>query len=67
MASGVGLGLLHRFSADSEPGLVRILPDEVEITRSYWLVLRPEHQKSPHTRAVIAFIDDLLARYRALL
>jgi DNA-binding transcriptional LysR family regulator len=67
VASGVGLGLLHRFSADSQPGLVRILPDEVEITRSYWLVQRPEHQKSPRTRAVIAFIDELLDRYRARL
>lgn len=67
VASGVGLGLLHRFSADSEPGLVRILPEQVEITRSYWLVLRPEHHKSPRTRAVIDFIDDLLARYRTRL
>lgn len=67
VASGVGVGLLHRFSADSQPGLVRILPQDVEITRSYWLVLRPEHQKSPRTRAVIAFIDELLDKYRSLL
>jgi DNA-binding transcriptional LysR family regulator len=67
VASGVGLGLLHRFSADNQPGLVRILPDDVAITRSYWLVLRPEHQKSPRTRAVIAFVDEVLERYRARL
>lgn len=67
VSSGVGLGLLHRFSADSEPGLVRILPNVVEITRSYWLVLRPEHQKSSRARAVIDFIDDLLDRHRPLL
>lgn len=67
VSSGVGLGLLHRFSAESEAGLVRILPGETDITRSYWLVLRPEHQKSSRIRAVIAFIDDLLARHRALL
>jgi DNA-binding transcriptional LysR family regulator len=65
--SGVGLGLLHRFSAESEQGLVRILPKEVEITRSYWLVLRPEHQKSSRTRAVIDFMDELITRFRPLL
>ncbi|AKM11876.1 LysR family transcriptional regulator [Croceicoccus naphthovorans] len=44
VAAGAGLGVLHCFSADNDPDLVAIFPDE-RITRTYWLVThRDTHQ-----------------------
>ena len=66
VAAGMGLGLLHRIAAEPDDRLVRILPAEIEVTRSYWLVLHADQQRTPRIRAVVAFLDDLLARVRPL-
>ncbi|HBS98833.1 LysR family transcriptional regulator [Salipiger marinus] len=35
---GAGLGIVHDFALPAAPGLVRVLPDEVALTRSFYLV-----------------------------
>jgi DNA-binding transcriptional LysR family regulator len=62
VASGLGLGILHAFAADADPRLVRVLPGNVEVTRSYWLVVHKEQQRLPRVRAVIDFLTDLVSR-----
>jgi DNA-binding transcriptional LysR family regulator len=64
VAGGLGIGVLHAFTADSDPRLVRVLADEVEVRRSYWLVLHEDQQRLPRVRAVIDFLDEIVARYR---
>jgi DNA-binding transcriptional LysR family regulator len=64
VANGVGLGILHAFAADADPRLVRILPQTVEVTRSYWLVVHKEQQRLPRARAVVDFLTELVARNR---
>ncbi len=40
IAQGAGVGIVHDFTLPHSPGVVRLLPDEVSLTRTFWL-LRP--------------------------
>jgi DNA-binding transcriptional LysR family regulator len=64
VAAGLGLGMLHVFAAEADGRLVRILPEKVEIVRSYWLVMHADQQKLPRIRAVVDFLDELVAENR---
>lgn len=57
--ASAGLGLLPCFMADRHPDLVRVLPDEVSIRLTYWLVTRPETLRRPEVAAVV---DAIRAR-----
>lgn len=46
VASGLCLGVLPAFVAESEPGLVRILPQEMSLSRTYWLVTRRDQART---------------------
>lgn len=64
VSGGFGLGVLHLFAAEHDPALVRLLP-EVEIRRSYWLAVHADMQRLPRVRAVMDFIDAVVANRRA--
>ncbi|BDW85321.1 LysR family transcriptional regulator [Roseicyclus marinus] len=36
--AGAGLAIVHDFALPAAPGLVRVLPDQVRLTRTFWLV-----------------------------
>lgn len=63
VAAGIGLGLLHVFAAEDDPNLVRLLP-EIQVTRSYWLVVHEDNRRSPRIRAVGDFLDTLVKARR---
>lgn len=67
VAGGLGLGVLHAFAADRDPRLVRVLADEVEIRRSYWLVIHADLHTLPHIRATGEFLDAMIAANRGRL
>jgi DNA-binding transcriptional LysR family regulator len=60
VAQGVGLGLLHRFVALGDPSLVPVLPIEINVTRTYWLVTHADLQKASPVRAIIDFLVDVV-------
>lgn len=64
VASGLGLGVLHRFSADRDPRLVQVLEREVALTRSYWVSIHEASQRTPRVRAVLDFLGELVGRHR---
>jgi len=64
VAAGMGLALLHRFAAREDARLVPVLEVPVDIVRSYWLVVHADRQHLPRVRAVIDFIDELVADNR---
>jgi DNA-binding transcriptional LysR family regulator len=64
VVAGTGLGVLHVFAATADKRLVRILPSEVEVWRSYWLVMHADMQRLPRMRAVIDFIEGIAAPMR---
>lgn len=65
VASGLGLGVLHRFTADKDPRLARVLKDEVVLTRSYWVSVHEALQRVARVRAVIDFLDELVDAHRS--
>jgi DNA-binding transcriptional LysR family regulator len=54
--AGAGLCVLPAFLAVEEPGLVRVLPDEVRLTRSLWLIVHQDLAELARIRAVVRFI-----------
>jgi DNA-binding transcriptional LysR family regulator len=56
VVAGAGLGLLPRFMVDEAAGIVAVLPDEVEIRRTYWLITPKESQRRPAVRATAEFL-----------
>lgn len=61
VANGLGIGLLHAFAADEDERLVRLLPDEIEVVRTYWLAMHEDQRSVPRVRAVVDLIDGLVA------
>ena len=35
---GAGVGIVHDFALPAAPGLVKIIPDQVSLTRAFWLI-----------------------------
>ncbi len=60
VAAGLGIGVLHVFTAGEDDRLVRLFADEIEVQRSYWLIFHADQQRLPRVRAVIDFLADLV-------
>ena len=60
MTSGIGIGIIPVYQASQDPKLIRILPNDVEEIRTYWLSVHPETQHLPNVRAVIDFLGDVI-------
>jgi DNA-binding transcriptional LysR family regulator len=58
---GAGIGVLPDFMAANHPGLVRLLGDDVEITRSFWLVTHRDMTKLARIQAVSGLIQKQAA------
>lgn len=56
VASGLGFGLLHCFAVQPHMRVVRVLPQAVEVVRSYWMVLHTDLARVPRIRAVADFV-----------
>ncbi|ALE91305.1 LysR family transcriptional regulator [Arthrobacter alpinus] len=66
--ANAGIGMLPAFMADGQPGLVRVLPKEVEQKVQFWAASRPESLRSPAVQAVVAaFLQETRARRQQLL
>lgn len=65
VAAGLGLGVLHVFTAEQDDRLVRLMATEIEVMRSYWLIFHADQQRLPRVRAVIDFLDELVRDNRA--
>ena len=64
--SGVGLGILQLYQAGQDPALVRVLPNDVEETLSYWLSVHPDSRNLPNVRAVMDFLIEIIREKRDL-
>ena len=44
--SGAGLGIVHDFAIPACPGVVRILAEDISLTRSFWLIRHADDRRS---------------------
>lgn len=65
--SGLGVGILPCFLADNDPSLVKILPNEITITRSFWLVTHPEIKRLSRVETVWQYLKSLTENDQELL
>ncbi|ORA45842.1 LysR family transcriptional regulator [Mycolicibacterium celeriflavum] len=56
--AAAGIGLLPCFMADRHDDLVRVLPGQVAVRLTYWLVTRAEALRRPEVAAVVEAICD---------
>jgi DNA-binding transcriptional LysR family regulator len=66
MTSGMGVGIIPVYHASQDPALVRVLPNDVEEMRTYWLSVHPETQNFPNVRAVIDFLGEVVREKKNL-
>ncbi|MCW2730497.1 MAG: transcriptional regulator [Mycobacterium sp.] len=65
--AAAGLGLLPCFMADRHDDLVRVLPDDVGLLLTYWLVARTETLRRPEVGALIDAIRTRMEDQRDVL
>ena len=56
--NGLGLCVLPYFFASRYPELVRVLPDDVDLCRGYWVTCHHDLKQAPRVRAVIEFLRE---------
>jgi DNA-binding transcriptional LysR family regulator len=64
--AGAGLCILPAFLAEAEPGLVRVLPDEVILTRSLWMIVHQDLAELARVKAAIRFLKEAVEKDRRL-
>jgi len=58
--NGAGVGILHDFSIPAAPGVVKVLPDTVSLTRSFYLVRHADDRRlERQNRFAAALVDGL--------
>jgi len=61
-AAGAGLCILPCFLADADSRLVRILPSDIRLTRSFWMVIHADMIKLARVRVTAEFIVEEVRR-----
>jgi DNA-binding transcriptional LysR family regulator len=64
--AGAGLCILPAFIAREEPGLVRVLPDEMILTRTLWLIVHQDLAGLARVKAAARFLKETVDRECAL-
>lgn len=64
--AGVGIAVLPRFLASKYPQLAPILPGEIMIQRSFYLLMYADGKQLPQVRAVADYVYGLAEKERAL-
>ncbi len=59
---GAGVGIVHDFALPAAPGLVKIIPDRVSLTRAFWLI---RHADDGRVERLNRFADLLTRGIRA--
>jgi DNA-binding transcriptional LysR family regulator len=56
--AGAGLCMLPAFAVGAESGLAQVLPGEIRLTRTFWLVVHQDLAGLARVKAVLRFIRD---------
>ena len=64
--SGFGIAVLPHFMASAHPELTPVLPDEVSILRTFWMLMHADSKDLARIRAVADYIHETVERERAL-
>ncbi len=63
--AGAGICILPTFMAANEPDLVPVLPEKVQLTRSFWLIIHSDMRKLARIKTVSDFIASEVRSQKA--
>jgi len=63
--AGAGLCILPDFMAGDDPNLVPIIPEEIELIRTFWIIAHLDARDSARIQTVMDFIVDKVAAAKA--
>ena len=58
----IGLGLLHNFMIKDRKNLIKILPNEINIIREYWIVIHENLYQLQRIKVVSEFLDKIIKK-----
>ncbi|SNX70426.1 LysR family transcriptional regulator [Cereibacter ovatus] len=61
LRAGAGVGIVHDFALPAAPELVKVLPELLSLTRTFWLI---RHQDDARTERMTRFADALVQGIR---
>jgi len=61
LRGGIGLGVLPCFIAHTEPDLIRVLPDEIALSRTYWMVTHADTRDVARVKLMSDFLRAQVA------
>ncbi len=64
---GAGIGILPCFIGDLDRDLRRLLPDKIDIRRSFWLVVHRDMRSVARVRYFMDWLTALVANLQPLL
>ncbi|WP_169542917.1 LysR family transcriptional regulator [Sneathiella aquimaris] len=62
--AGAGISIMHCFVADEHPDLVCLLPEEIEVNRTFWLNTPEDIHDLARIKAVTQFLTELVDRQK---
>lgn len=62
LRQGAGLGIVHDFALPAAPDLVRVLPDQLSLTRAFWLVRHADDRRLPRLGRFAAALTEGIRR-----
>ena len=65
--SGFGIAVLPHFMASAHPELTPVLPDEVTIERTFWMLMHADSKDLARIRAVADYIVETVGREQVLI
>jgi DNA-binding transcriptional LysR family regulator len=65
--TGAGIGILPCFIGDADDGLVRLLPERIDIRRSFWLVVHRDLRGISRVARFVDWLDALVVELRPLI
>ncbi len=66
-AAGAGIAILPAFAAEGDPRLKRILADQIEFTRTFWMLMPIELKDIARMKATWSFLRETAASHQDLL
>jgi len=64
LINGAGVGILPKFMAEKQPGLVRLIENEIHIKRTFWLATHKETHSQARFQAFTHWLIENVARYQ---
>jgi DNA-binding transcriptional LysR family regulator len=64
---GIGLGMVHCFMAQRENSLQVILPEQISVERTYWLLVHEDLRQVARVDAVCQFLTRILSENAGLM